>query len=208
MLCSGKTFLTARALLALTLVLVPAGAFAETPQKAVEQLLESIKKIKAEGEVSASQRKANRGHSDRALAQLDIKEVSRKALGRYWSKRTLDEQKDFITLLSNLFITEAFPNSSKFFAALKIVYGKTRMKDNRATVPLTVIHEDEGEIEIDFHMKSNSSNWRVVDVDLDGISMRNNLRSQFYKIIGKHDFKELFRRMDTKLKKSSGEGGS
>ena len=69
-------------------------------------------------------------------------------------------------------------------------------------VPLTVVHEKEGEVDIDFRMKKDSENWRVVDVILDGVSMRNNLRSQFYKILKKNDFKELVRRMQKKLKEA------
>jgi len=41
-----------------------------------------------------------------------------------------------------------------------------------------------------------------VDVDLDEVSMRNNLRSQFYKIINKNDYQDLVRRMEEKLKES------
>ena len=69
-------------------------------------------------------------------------------------------------------------------------------------VPLTVVHEKEGEVDIDFIMKKASENWRVVDVILDGVSMRNNLRSQFYKILKNNDFKELVRRMQKKLKEA------
>ena len=67
-------------------------------------------------------------------------------------------------------------------------------------VPLTVMHKKEGEIDIDFWLKQSSYHWLVVDVILDGISMRNNLRSQFYKILKKNDFDELVRRMEKKLK--------
>ena len=67
-------------------------------------------------------------------------------------------------------------------------------------VPLTVVHEKEGEVDIGFRMKKASENWRVVDVILDGVSMRNNLRSQFYKILRKNNFKELVRRMQKKVK--------
>jgi len=48
-----------------------------------------------------------------------------------------------------------------------------------------VVHEEEGEIGIEFHLMKNLGQWQVVDVDLDEVSMRNNLRSQFYKIINK-----------------------
>ena len=69
-------------------------------------------------------------------------------------------------------------------------------------VPLTVVHEKEGEVDIDFRMKKSADDWLVVDVILDGVSMRNNLRSQFYKILKKNDFKELVRRMQKKLKEA------
>ena len=45
----------------------------------------------------------------------------------------------------------------------------------------------------------NEDKWQVVDVILDGVSMRNNLRSQFYKVIKKKDYNELIRKMDKKL---------
>ena len=69
-------------------------------------------------------------------------------------------------------------------------------------VPLTVMHEKEGEVDIDFRLKQSEEGWQVVDVILDGVSMRNNLRSQFYKILKKKDFKELVRRMGKKLKET------
>ena len=40
----------------------------------------------------------------------------------------------------------------------------------------------------------------AVDVILDGVSMRTNLRTQFHKVIKKHDYPELLRRMQKKLK--------
>ena len=67
-------------------------------------------------------------------------------------------------------------------------------------VPLTVIHEKEGEVDIDFRMKQSAEKWLVIDVILDGVSMRNNLRSQVYKILKKNDFNDLVRRMKKKLK--------
>ena len=93
----------------------------------------------------------------------------------------------------------AFPSSAKFFADLDLVYGISKRKKDMMVVPLTVIHEKEGEVGIDFHLTQNENKWHVVDVILDGISMRNNLRSQFYKVIKKKDFNELIRKMDKKL---------
>ena len=102
-------------------------------------------------------------------------------------------------LLGDIFRYVAFPNSAKFFGEMDIHYAATEKDGKGATVPLTVQHPDEGEVEIDFVLEQNSTRWRVVDVILDGVSMRNNLRTQFFKVIRKNDYPELLRRMQKKL---------
>lgn len=170
-----------------------------SPRNTVETLLNSITNLKTEKPLSPEEIKENDVLSYRALALLDIRKISRKILGKYWKKRTLTEQKVFIDLLSQMFIKAAFKNSGKFFSALELIYGQTTINKSQAKVPLIVVHEKEGEIIIDFHLHKYHDQWQVVDVDLDKISMRSNLRSQLYKIISKNGYQELVRRMKEKL---------
>ncbi|MBN4077780.1 ABC transporter substrate-binding protein [Nitrospina gracilis] len=173
-----------------------------SPEFAVKKLLGEIKQIVKKDNLSDAEKAENKKHSDIALSVLKVPEISQKALGKYWSKHSAEQQKQFQTLLSNLFVHVAFPSSAKFFAELDMVYGKPKSKKDMVVVPLTVVHEKEGEVDIDFRMKQSAENWQVVDVVLDGVSMRNNLRSQFYKILKKNDFKDLVRRMGKKLKET------
>jgi phospholipid transport system substrate-binding protein len=166
---------------------------ASGPQDSVQQLLGEIRQIKPESSPD------NQKHSQSALNLLNVAEISKKALGKYWTKRSDTEQEKFQTLLGELFVHVAFPSSAKFFAELDLVYGKTKEKKAVVVVPLTVVHEKEGEVDIDFHLTQAEKKWKVVDVILDGVSMRNNLRSQFYKVIKKKNFNELIRKMDKKL---------
>ena len=170
-----------------------------SPQYIVERLISSISKLKIGTLLSLEELEKNKHLSSRALALLDLKEVSQKSLGKYWGKRTSAEKSRFHDLLEKMFIKEAFPSSGKFFSKLKLVYGKTVIKKLQASVPITVIHEKEGEISINFHLKNNNNRWQIVDVDLDEVSMRNNVRSQFYKIIAKNGFQEVIRRMEEKI---------
>ena len=181
--------------------LSPVIAKEASPRNTVEILLNSITNLKTGKPLTPEEVKENDILSYRALALLNIREISRKALGKYWKKRSLTEQKVFIDLLSQMFIKEAFPNSGKFFSALKLIYSQTTIKESKANVPLTVVHEKEGEINIDFHLQKYRDQWQVVDVDLDEISMRNNMRSQLYKVISKNNYQELVRRIKKKLTK-------
>jgi ABC-type transporter MlaC component len=82
-----------------------------------------------------------------------------------------------------------------------LIYGQPTISESKANVPLTVVHEKEGEINIDFHLLKYRDQWQVVDVDLDGVSMRNNMRSQLYKVISKNNYQELVRRIKEKIAK-------
>ena len=180
----------------------PDFALADGPKDTVQQLLKSIKQMHHEKPLTPEQRQANDKISSEALAHLDVRKVCQKTLGKYWKERSKKEQVEFVQLLGGLFRYVAFPNSSKFFGEMNIQYAATEKDGKRTTVPLTVQHPDEGEVGIDFVLAESSGRWQVVDVILDGVSMRNNLRTQFYKIIKKNDYPELLRRMQKKLKKA------
>ena len=83
-------------------------------------------------------------------------------------------------------------------------YGETKLAKNKAVVPLNVVHDKEGEIFIDFVLAKKGSTWLVVDVILDEVSMRNNLKSQFYKILKKENYQDLVQRLQKKLKEAKG----
>ncbi|MDH3256886.1 MAG: ABC transporter substrate-binding protein [Nitrospinota bacterium] len=177
----------------------PDSALADSPKAAVQQLLQSIKQVHHQKPLTPEQQHSNDQASSQALSLMDVRQVSQKTLGKYWKERNQKEQEDFVQLLGGLFRYVAFPNSSKFFGEMHIDYADTQMEGTTATVPLTVQHPDEGAVGIDFVLEQNSARWRVVDVILDGVSMRNNLRTQFYKVIKKNDYAELLRRMQKKL---------
>ncbi len=178
----------------------PDAARADDPQATVQQLIQSIQMMHHQKPLTAEQQQANEQLSRQAVAYLNLRQVSQKTLGKYWKQRSKEEQDRFVQLLGDLFRYVAFPNSSKFFGAMNLTYAPTRMDGKRATVLLTVLHSEEGEVGLEFVLEQNSRRWKVVDVVLDGVSMRNNLRAQFYKVLKQHDYRELLRRLEKKLK--------
>jgi phospholipid transport system substrate-binding protein len=177
----------------------PDSALADAPKDTVQKLLKSITKMHHKKPLTPEQQQSNDKISSQAVALMNVRLVSQKTLGKYWKARSKKEQDEFTQLLGDIFRYVAFPNSSKFFGEMEIKYAATRMDGKKSTVPITVVHEEEGEVGIDFVLEQNSRRWRVVDVILDGVSMRNNLRTQFYKVIKKKDYSELLRRMQKKL---------
>jgi phospholipid transport system substrate-binding protein len=198
-----KLFKTLRLIAVFTLIglvgPIPNSALADAPKATVEQLLASIIQLHHKKPLTPEQQQANDKISRQAVALMDVRQVSQKTIGKYWKERSKKEQDEFVKLLGDIFRYVAFPNSSKFFGEMNINYAATEMDGKTATVPITVVHKEEGEVGLDFVMAQSSGHWQVVDVILDGVSMRNNLRTQFYKVIKKNNYSELVRRMKKKL---------
>jgi len=186
----------------LTLTAWPTPASAGTPQAAVQAFLETIQKIKKEKGLSAEEADHNHKQMDRAITFFDVNLVSQKTLGKHWDKQSPQDQNAFVSRLSELFKYVAFPGSSKFFRDLEIQYQPGPLEGTSSNVVVSVQHPDEGEIKLDFIMDSQTGRWRVIDVILDGVSMRNNLRTQFRQVLKKKDFKALMRTMEKRIEKA------
>ena len=106
----------------------PLGAetFDSRPQVSVQKLLKKINQIKSG--LSGQEEVDNQKYSQFALSYLNVSEISKKSLKKYWEKLSDTERERFQVLLSELFVHVAFPSSAKFFAELDLVYGKTKKK--------------------------------------------------------------------------------
>jgi phospholipid transport system substrate-binding protein len=130
---------------------------------------------------------------------LDVAEVGKWTLGKYWQERTPVEQREFVQLLEQLFAKVAYPKSAEFFGDLTVAMAGERITGQGAVVKTTVKHPKEGLVTIDYRLIQSNGSWRVRDIMLDDVSLATNLRSQFHKIITEHSYAELLRRMREKL---------
>ena len=105
-----------------------AGSEEKSPEAVVKILLNEIKQIVKGNGLSDVKKTANKEHSDIAISNLKVPEISQKALGKYWKKHSAEEQDQFEKLLGDLFVHIAFPSSAKFFASLDLIYGKSTTK--------------------------------------------------------------------------------
>jgi phospholipid transport system substrate-binding protein len=173
----------------------------EKPTQLVQRLIRAIGSMKAaeNGSLSATDEANNAASAKVANTILDIPGVSQWTLGRHWKARSQDEQQVFVLLIGDLFAKVAYPKSAEFFSDLEVSVTGERVTGQRAVVRTTVTHTKEGLISIDYRLIRRNGYWRVRDIVLDDVSLATNLRSQFNKIITKHSYTELLRRMQKKL---------
>lgn len=131
------------------------------------------------------------------FARFDFTEMAKRALGANWRRRTLKEQEEFIQLFTEL-LERAYAETIESYTNEKIVYIGEKLEGVYADVNSKILTGKGEEFSINYKAHLIGSEWRVYDVIVENISMVNNFRSQFNRIIGNTSYEELIRRLRDK----------
>lgn len=175
-----------------------------TPAQVVVELLNTIKMIKKADPdqnilLTPEEIKRNSELSHHVNQMMDIEAISAYALWKVWETQGPQRRNIFVAVFSELLAKVAYTNAGKFIRDLNVSVRKNKVRKNKAMVYLSVVHEEEGRIDIDFKLVYLKNSWQVRDVYLDGVSLARNLRTQVLKIIREHSFEELLTRMRKKI---------
>lgn len=130
---------------------------------------------------------------------LDFTETSKRALGPHWLKLSPEERETytnaFVAVLKNIYLSK-----SDSYQGERIEFVREIISGNRGKVR-TIFHTADGKkVIIDFSMHKKNNEWKVYDLQVEGVSIISNYRSQFNSILAKGTFEEL---MEKLLKKQN-----
>jgi phospholipid transport system substrate-binding protein len=129
--------------------------------------------------------------------RFDFEEMGRRALGAHWRKLNSEEQKEFIKLFTDL-LEGAYLETVASYKGEKIRYLDERQDKNFAQVQTKIIDTQGKEYSVDYRLHSVDGSWKVYDLVIENISLVNNYRSQFNRILTKSSYKDLASAMKDK----------
>jgi phospholipid transport system substrate-binding protein len=131
------------------------------------------------------------------FARFDFNEMARRALGSHWRRRTAQEQEEFARLFTDL-LERAYADTIESYTDEKIIYVGEKQDGNYAEVNSKILTSKGQEFTIDYKTHVVGGEWKVYDVVVENISMVNNFRSQFNRVINNGSYEELIRRLKDK----------
>jgi phospholipid transport system substrate-binding protein len=131
------------------------------------------------------------------FARFDFTEMARRALGANWRRRTPQEQDEFVRLFTDV-LERAYAGIIESYSYEKIVYNNERIDGSFADVGSKVLTSKGDEYSINYKAHFVSNEWKVYDVIAENISLVNNYRSQFTRVIAHESYDELVRRLKNK----------
>jgi phospholipid transport system substrate-binding protein len=128
---------------------------------------------------------------------FDFQEMSRRALGPHWNGRTPQERREFVPLFTDL-LERAYVGRIESGRGGKVLYGGDAVDGHEATVRTRIITPQGTEIPVDYRMHRKGGRWLVYDVNIEGVSLLNNYRSQFNSVIRSDGYTALVDRLRSK----------
>ena len=129
--------------------------------------------------------------------RFDYEEMSKRSLALHWKKISAKEKQEFIPLFSDL-LERSYINKIESYTDEQILYTNENIDDGYAVVKTKIITKRNVEVPIEYRLSKKNNQWRVYDVVIEGVSLINNYRNQFNKIIRQDSYQELVQRMKNK----------
>jgi phospholipid transport system substrate-binding protein len=184
-------------LLLMESVSAAAGVPGDQVRQTTDKLLAILKDPQLKGESKKSER---RDKLKEVLYQrFDFTEMAQRSLGSEWRRRSPEEQKEFVKLFTDL-LERAYLDKIESYSGENFQYLKEREDDNNYAQVDTKIVDNKGqEFSINYRLHNMKGDWKVYDVVIENVSIVNNYRAQFTRVLAASSFEELVNRMKGKL---------
>ena len=172
-----------------------AGEPTEAIRDAVNQGVEILNKAKLDNQKQRAQ------IIDR-LRQIvyplfDFNEMAMRSLGANWRRLNPQQRQEFVSTFTAL-LEKTYADQIDLYNGQKVVYSGESIDGNYAQVDSRIIDKDGQNYSVVYRLHRVDGKWRIYDVVAENISLVNNYRSQFNRVIARSSFEELLKTMTQK----------
>ncbi|MDI6796505.1 MAG: ABC transporter substrate-binding protein [Desulfatibacillaceae bacterium] len=187
-------------------VVVEAPAKITGPAQAIQDPMNDVVAILADpayqGDDPAlkdEQRKALRKAID---GVFDFTEISKRALARNWRILNLEERRKFRDLFAELLGNTYLSKIQDSYSGEQVVItGVNQVTDEMAVVSTGIRLEKGQMLPIDYSVYLAGGAWKIYDVNVEGVSLVKNYRSQFNDIMMRGNAQDLINRLESTVER-------
>lgn len=171
---------------------------AASPMENIKGLIEEVQTI--------LQTKMDKGQRldliEKATAKhLDFREMAQRCLGATWTSLSQAQKDEFVQLFSQL-LKVSYANHLDEFVKAKVNYLGESCDGSCSEVHIVVLRAND-RIPVNFHLLQQPGGWMIYDLNIEGVSMVSNYRSQFERAIRAISYQGLLGRLKSKLKEEN-----
>ena len=133
---------------------------------------------------------------------MDFKLAAYLSLGKHWKKISTKQKKEFVKIFQQ-YINNYIVEKIDLYTNQKIDIGDSKIvKKGRAELEIGILSGGET-LQVNFKLRKNKKKeWRVYDVDIEGVSLITTFRSQFSGVLKNSSFEELLEKLKNPTEQS------
>ncbi len=172
-----------------------AGLATDQLKGAIDRVIKTLEDPGLKGESKV----VDRRRAVRKIANdiFDFSEIARRSLARHWPPLSEAQRTEFVGLFGDL-LERSYISKIELYGGEKILYTSERVDGDFATVGTKIITKNGTEVPVEYKMLKKSDHWMIYDVNVEGVSLVSNYRTQFNKIIQTSSYNELVTKLKTK----------
>ena len=126
---------------------------------------------------------------------MDFQLAAYLSLGKHWKKISKTQKKEFVETFQQ-YINNYIVEKIDLYTNQKIDIGDSKIvKKGRAELEIGILSGGET-LQVNFKLRKNKKKeWRVYDVDIEGVSLITTFRSQFSGVLKNSSFEELLEKL-------------
>jgi phospholipid transport system substrate-binding protein len=187
-------------LLVMVCLLFPAGLHAGLPTEQVRATVNQVLEILNDPTLKSKSAKEERRSRLRQVIypRFDFAEMARRSLGPTWQRINPEERQEFLKLFTQL-LEDSYVSNIESYSGEKILYGRELQEQGFAEVDTKIVTNKGEEFAVNYKLHERNGDWKIYDVVAENVSIVNNYRSQFSRLLAKSSFAELLDRIREKV---------
>jgi len=120
-------------------------------------------------------------------ATVDVDDIARFCLGRFWQIATPDQRQQYMTLFHDLLLTEITDHFGQY-QGVSVTMGLARASADTEIVITTVERPNNPPTQVDWVVATNTGTPRIVDLLAEGTSLRLTQAADFTAYLARHQY--------------------
>src|ERR671918_258503 len=128
---------------------------------------------------------------------FDFNEMAKRSLGANWRRLDSQQQKEFVSTFTAL-LEKTYADQIDLYNGQQVVYTGESVDGDYAQVDSRIIDRNSQTYSVAYRVHKVDGKWKIYDVVAENISLVNNYRSQFNRVVVNSSVEELIKRIKQK----------
>jgi phospholipid transport system substrate-binding protein len=186
----------AAALAALVLALPAVAAEAPAPRQVIEQTVDQVLVILRDSSQTSAQRRERLEKI--AEQRFDFRTMTKLVLARSWRRLSTRQKDDFVAEFTRYLANDYGSRLERYHQESVQVTGDEPQPRGDVVVKTRIVGGDNDGALVDYRLREDDGEWRIIDVVIEGVSLVANFRDQFREVMSRDGPEKVLEKLRAK----------